>query len=168
MLKHYMKDVSSRSVLSSESSLIWNTKRTVLTQEALMVMLNCSRDLPWDVTSGHLSYFSARMQFSGYDHEFRYEVIRSAMSAYDKLRRAETKGERPLYRPRNRIRAEREKKKMEKKTNWYQRGWYESVIFVPATPGSALQKRYQEEIRKRGFRIRVVEKASVSQTSVSS
>ena len=61
MHEFYMKSVSSRSVLNSESALAWGVKRTVLTQEALRVLLNCSRELPWETKSSHLSYFSARM-----------------------------------------------------------------------------------------------------------
>ena len=37
-----------------------------------------------------------------------------------------------------------------------------SVIFVQATPKSQLQRRYQEEIKRQGFKIKVVEKAGVA------
>ena len=43
--EHYQKDVSLKSVLHAASALSWSTKRTVLTQETLRVLLNCSRDL---------------------------------------------------------------------------------------------------------------------------
>ena len=162
MHEFYMKSVSSRSVLNSESALPWGVKRTVLTQEALRVLLNCSRELPWATKSSHLSYFSARMQFSGYEHKFRSEVIRSALDAYDKLQKLETDGVRPLYRPRDWNRVERDKEHVAKKKDWYKRGGDESVIFVPATPGSKLRKKMEEEIRKRSFKIRIVEKAGVS------
>jgi hypothetical protein len=162
MHEFYMKSVSSRSVLNSESALAWGVKRTVLTQEALRVLLNCSRELPWETKSSHLSYFSARMQFSGYEHKFRSEVIRSALAAYDKLRKLETDGVRPLYRPREWNREERDKERISKKTDWYKRGGDDSVIFVPATPGSNLRKKMEEKIRKSSFKIRVVEKAGVS------
>ena len=36
------------------------------------------------------------------------------------------------------------------------------VIFVPATLNSQLQRRYQKEIKRQGFKIKVVEKASVA------
>ena len=38
----YAKDVSSKSVINAESALSWQQKRTVLTQEMLRVLLNCS------------------------------------------------------------------------------------------------------------------------------
>ena len=43
--------------------------------------------------------------------------------------------------------------------SWYLKAGYESVIFVPSTPDSILQQRYQSEVNRQGLRIRVVEKA---------
>ena len=162
MHEHYQKDVSSKSVVHAQSALPWSMKRTVLTQEVLRVLLNCSRDLPWIITAGHVSTMMARIQFSGYDHQFRYEVLNSALKAYDKLREAEVKGERPLYRPKNWEAPEREKERRKKKRNWYKRGGYESVIFVPATPKSTLRKEYEEEVKNSGLKVRIVEQAGTS------
>ena len=35
-------------------------------------------------------------------------------------------------------------------------------MFVPATPNSQLQKKYQKEVERQGFKIKVVEKAGVA------
>ena len=35
-------------------------------------------------------------------------------------------------------------------------------MFVPATPNSQLQKKYQKEIERQGFKIKVVEKAGIA------
>ena len=71
--------MSTKAVLDSRLAMAWSTKRTVLTQEALRIMLNCSRELPWERTAAHLTHFSARMQYSGYEHSFRTEVIKSTL-----------------------------------------------------------------------------------------
>ena len=42
----YMKNVSSKSVISVMSELPWSLKRTVLTQEVLRILLNCSKAIP--------------------------------------------------------------------------------------------------------------------------
>ena len=55
-------------------------------------------------------------------------------------------------------RDERGVEKTGKRDDWYKRGGDEAVIFVPATPGSQLQKKYQSEIRKQGYKIKVGEK----------
>ena len=45
---HYTKDVSFKIVISAKSALPMSTKCTILRQEAFRVLLNCSRDLPWE------------------------------------------------------------------------------------------------------------------------
>ena len=56
--------------------------------------------------------------------------------------------------------------KMEKAVGWYMRGGYESLIFVPSTQNSLLQRRYQAEIDRPGIKIRIVEKAGRSLKSL--
>ena len=36
------------------------------------------------------------------------------------------------------------------------------MMFVPATPGSVLMKKYKNEVQKSGIKIRIVEKAGIS------
>ena len=48
MYEFHSKSVASKAVINARSALNWNTKRTVLTQEVLRVLLNCSRLLPWE------------------------------------------------------------------------------------------------------------------------
>ena len=88
-----------------------STKRTVLVQEGLRILLNFSRDLPWKNKTKHLDNLSLRMQYSGYQKKFRYEVINSAYKAYKTLLGKETAGERPLYRDREWNKIERRKQK---------------------------------------------------------
>ena len=145
--EHYAKDVSSKMVINANSALPMNVKRTVLTQEALRVLLNCSRDLPWENKREHLNQISLRMQFSGYTKEFRYHVMASAIKAYNNLLQKEIKGERPLYRNRDWNTVNRRKQKELKKKEWYKEGGYDSVIFIQATHRSALRKRYEQIIK---------------------
>ncbi|KAL9967386.1 hypothetical protein ACROYT_G025597 [Oculina patagonica] len=96
----YYKDVSSRSVINARSALAWNCKRTILTQEVLRIFLNCSRELPWETVVAHVNHMMLRLQYSGYDRKFRTEVVRSALTAYNRLIELDASGETPLYRPR--------------------------------------------------------------------
>ena len=57
-------------------------------------------------------------------------------------------------------RGTRPRKREEEEQLPYKKGGNEVVIFVPATPKSQLQRRYQKEIKRQGFRIKVVEKLS--------
>ena len=147
---------------NAESALSGQQKRTVLTQEMLRVMLNCSVDVPWEHVAREASNMVCRMQFSGFSTKFRYEVVDSALRAYDEIHRKVEQGERPLYRSYDWEREERDREKKEKRLGWYKRGGYDSVIFIQSTPGSELKRRFQAEVDRSGLRIRVVEKAGRS------
>ena len=71
-------------------------------------------------------------------------------------------GEEPMYRPRGWRSEERARKKWEKKEAWYKKSGCESVIFVPATPRSELKRRYEEEIKKTRYSIKVVEQSGLT------
>ena len=157
--EYYQKTVASKMVVHARSSLPWNTKRTVLTQEVLRILLRCSPELPWSTVKGHVETYMKRMQFAGYTPKFKGEVVRSAMKAYRKLVDMERQGVQPLYRPKNWKRVERQKERRKKKTNWFKRGGDLSVVFVPATPGSELKRRYEKCIKESGVGIKVVEKS---------
>ena len=120
-------------------------------------MKNCSRDLPWAEVCQHLNEMMKRLQFSGYDKKFRYEVITSAMKAYQIMKEKDRTGERPLYRKKSWRRSERRKEKDNRKRNWFRKGGYESVIFVPCTPEAELMKKLRENIGKTNMKIKVIE-----------
>ena len=49
--------------------------------------------------------------------------------------------------------------KIEKGKNWYNSDKYESVLFIPATPESELQKKIQKKLRETSIKMKVVEKS---------
>ena len=157
--EYYHKEVASRAVISARSAVPWQAKRTILTQEILRVLRNCSRLLPWSEVCAHVETYLARMQYSGYSKRFRTEVVRSALHAFDRMLEKDKDGEVPLYRPRGWNEVERAKGRRAKKGDWFKRGdqGNESVVFVPATPGSELRRRYQKVIEDSKVRIAVAE-----------
>ena len=90
LYEHYMKSMASRLLVHRQSAMSIQSKRTILTQQCLRVMLNCSEHVDERIRNDHLSYFMARMQSSGYDHEFRLEVLKSAKRAYSKMKEKES------------------------------------------------------------------------------
>ena len=74
LYEHYEKEMTTKNVIHATSAIPKKTKRTVLTQDALRIMLHCSRYLPWETVLGHLNKLMMKMQYSGYDKKFRYEV----------------------------------------------------------------------------------------------
>ena len=88
----FSKDVSSKCVIGARSAIPWNSKRTILTQEVLRILLKSCTDLPWETVVGHLEQMMARMQYSGYDKKFRIEVLRSALKAYESIQKLDASG----------------------------------------------------------------------------
>lgn len=142
MHEFYSKEVASKAVVHQRSALSKQCKRIIMTQEVPRVLLNCSRLLPWEQTVSHVNSMVVRMQYSGYDQQFRYEVVRSAIDAYRRILAMDQQGIRPFYREKEWKKAERESEKKKKKRTWYKAGnkIFSSVIFVPATPESELKK----------------------------
>ena len=84
LYEFYEKEISSKWVLHANSALPQETKRTILTQQVLRIFLNCSKDLPWEHSVKHGNEMMKKLQFSGYNKKFRYEVMDSAIKAYGK------------------------------------------------------------------------------------
>ena len=162
----YYKDVFSRSVVNARSVLPWNCKRTILTQEVLRILLNCSRELPWETVVAHVNHMMLRLQYAGYDQKFRTEVVRSALNAYNRLIELDASSETPLYRPRQWRKLDRAREKRRKREIWYIKEGFDTMIFVPATPGSQLKHRYMREIKETGFKVRVVEQSGTTLKSM--
>lgn len=115
MHEFYSKEVASKAVVHQRSALSKQCKRIIMTQEVLRVLLNCSRLLPWEQTVSHVNSMVVRMQYSGYDQQFRYEVVRSAIDAYRRILAMDQQAIRPLYREKEWKKAERESEKKKKK-----------------------------------------------------
>ena len=77
------------------------------------------------------------------------------------LKKAET-GERPLHRNREFEREKRIEDKENKPHNWYkQNGQFESLMVIPATPGSILKKIFEEKAKLAGLKIKIVERSGM-------
>ena len=162
LYEHYEKEMTTKAVIHAKSALSMQTKRTVLTQEVLRILLHCSEYIQWENVCAHINAFMKKMQFSGYTQSFRYNVVNSALNAMKLIKEKEALGIRPINRPKEWRRQEREQEKQEKKRSWYKSGGFDSVLFVPSTPGGKLKRLYQGEIMKSGLRIKVVEKTGAT------
>ena len=158
MHEFYCKDVSSKNVVNFRSAFPDKMKRTILTQEIIRILVNCSRNLKWESVCKHIEFYSAKMQLSGYKKNFRAQVVKSALHAYDKMLQKDKQGIEPLHRNRNWKRIERIKNKRSKKENWFKgKENNEIVIFVPTTPKSELKKRLKKVIDNAAVKINISE-----------
>ena len=99
------------------------------------------------------------MQASGYNQEHRYNVLKSAFNAYNKIKEDDINGIRQMYRKTTWNNIERRAERKHKRNNWF--GNYDTVLFVSATPQSELKRLYEDEIRKRKMKIKVVERSGI-------
>ena len=76
MYEFYSKEMASKAVINARSALSWSTKRTVLTQEVLRVLLNCSKLLPWERRVKNVNEMVLRMQYLRYSEKFSCEVVK--------------------------------------------------------------------------------------------
>ena len=159
----YHKEIASKAVTHANSATNMQSKRNILTAEVMRVLLRCSPLLEWSQTAAHVSEMMKRIQHAGYGQTFREQITKSALNKYKIMLQKDKNNECPLYRNKEWKRTEREIKKRENKNNWFKKGdkktETKSVLFVPATPNSKLQKIYKEIIKKHQIEIKVIEKA---------
>ena len=105
MHKHYSKPMSSKLCVQVESAISDRDIRTINTQELIRCLRNCHEDLPKEEVDQIKSEFMKKLQNSGYDSKYRLEVLKSAEKGLQKQKEAELKGETPMYRPREELKA---------------------------------------------------------------
>ena len=147
---HYMKDVSTRAVINNRSSHPIEMKRNVMVNEVMRILRNCNEYCPWKEVTEHISYFMKRLQFSGYDHQFRYDVTKAAL----KRHKAITSN--------NRDRGT-QKQNATSKNNWYQKNDdADAVMFVQATKDGQLKKELQRCADRNKLKLKMIEKVDNS------
>ena len=95
-----------------------------------------------------LDHYMQKLFNSGYDQQFRTEILLSVIKAFHNILGKHERGEKPLHRDRDFQKEERRRTKNNKIKSWYRKnGQYDSVMFVPLTPGSVLKHRIQERLQ---------------------
>ena len=151
LYKFYKKPMASPLVMMKDSALPENIKRSSLIQEVVRRLRNTKRSLPWDLKAEILSEFSNSMKLSGYPENYRQNIIKSGIEAFEKICDESDTGGTPLYRPRGYKQKERRKKKLMTKTSWYRPE--DAVGFYPVTPGGELAKEIKKIVDEEGGRI---------------
>ena len=120
-------------------------KQSVLVNDVCRVIENCSERL--EGVSGrdvHVNHYMRRMQFSGYNEEQRYDVVKKAMKKYEEKKKISKTGQ---------------NSRKGKNGTWYlEGGKTETVMFVDSTPGEVLKKKIERVVKKYKMKIKVVER----------
>ena len=162
MHKYYEKECCNNFVIGDKSAMAESARRTTLVQEGLRRMLNTSRDFEPAVWSEIMEDFVVKMYRSGYNRRFRSQVVHGSLAAYQCRLRQADEGSRPLFRPREYRREEREEAKLLKEGSWFKKGSEQeakAVIFVTATPASELARSITRRLREAKVPVRVAEKS---------
>ena len=160
--EYFEKKTTNSRVILASSALPWRTKETILVNEAVRRLRNTSTKLGPAVQDKHLTKFMAKLQRSGYDDVFRANVIKRAKSIYSLQVDRDVKGIKPLYRSRKQIENDR-LTNPKSKSEWWKKDSqpFNTVIFVPPTPGGKLAKMLREKEKQLGenskIRIKILE-----------
>ena len=170
VFQHYEKPTASKSIMHALSAQSVSCRNSVHTQELLRRMLNSSPQLDWRTcVAPVLSEYMLRMMRSGYPEKYRLDTLSRALRIYDDMVQKDLEGTRPLYRPKDWNRAERQKAKQKKRYEWSTRGGFIAPIFVPPTPNSELAnslKVIAESEAEAGVHFKIVETGGLSIKSV--
>ena len=164
--KFYKKPISSNKVIMAKSALPTNVKRASLTEGVIRRLRYTDRSLPWSEVTEILSEYSNELRLSGYDENFRAEIIQAGLTGFRRQCVASDSGVgTPLFRSRYYERQRRVRKKLISSEAWF-RSNSDVIGFIPASPGGALvkgiQKIVKEEGEKIGIKIRVSEQSGTS------
>ena len=166
---HYEKPMATKSVLHSKSAHPEACKRSVHTQEVLRRLLNCSRELDWkEEVAPVASEYMYRMKLAGYREKYRKGILKGALKIYKEKIEADRQGHRPIFRPKDWKREERDREKANKRKEWATKRGHTAPIFVPATPGGKLakaMKRVADQEASEGIHFNIVEKCGMRMKS---
>ena len=166
LYEHYRKPMANMLLMLEKSAIPAKMKRNVLTQEVVTIRRNIHPDLPWETTAKHLNNFNQRMRLSGYDENYRYQIIKSGVEGFDKMLEKEANEGVPINKPRTYEDDQRQKKKYSKKKNWFRKGGFDVPLFVPHTPGGELARRMRlkeaQNNQGRKIRLKIIEKSGIT------
>ena len=80
MHEYYCKEVRTKALINARSALSWKMKMNILVNQAVKIMTNTNRALPWETTCIHLNRMMLKIQYSGYNKKTRYEILQSALA----------------------------------------------------------------------------------------
>ena len=170
--KFYVKPMNTPFTILSRSAHSWQIKRSTLTQEGVRRLLNTSPNAPSQVFNQIMTDWDQKMNVSGYDINFRANVIKSAVQIYTHKVTQSNNGGRPLYRPAGWEATERDLEKLVKRQTWYSGKGNErnlAPLIIDPTPSGNLENNInqilKESARLTGIRIKMCQRGGTKVSS---
>ena len=142
----YKKSMSSKFLILKRSAVSNSTKRNAVFQEGIRRLMNCSPDLSWTQKAAHLSLFSHSMMISGYDMQFRRQIIKGVIQRYKQIEDQVNEGSRDWYRSRTQIKDDKLKKGGNNASTWHLKGDVRQTLQMPITPSGMLVRNVRDKI----------------------
>ena len=163
----YEKPCASKLVIPESSAHSKKMKMSVLVEEGVRRMRNCSRrlgDSDWRVRTKILEGWSMKLRRSGYPATTRHQVVKAAVERWEGMCKVEDEGGRPVHRAREWQKAARRLDKEMKVVRWHQgrEGQVSAPLIIDPTSGEMTKKmkeactKFEEET---GIRVAVRERA---------
>ena len=163
----FKKPMASRKLVQAGSAFSTAKKRSILLEEGMRRVRNCSPELSWSEKIPFLNRFSSDMRFSGHTTSFRSTILSRVLLRYEKELSNHLEGKTKLYRTRQeRLDMNREKQASSLRDTWFRKGGFTSTLTVPATPNGELaevvRKNLEQGRQPPGTRIKVLEDGGIS------
>ena len=81
----YEKPTKNPKLILADSALDSASKRTILTQECLRRLRNTKIQLGEEIRNQHLNNFMVKLKNSGYNEEYRVQILNSALKAFEQM-----------------------------------------------------------------------------------
>ena len=117
--EHYEKPCANDFVIPENSAHSKKMRMSVLVEEGLRRLRNCSRGLDAGVRRKVMKAWAMKLRRSGYPETVRHQVISEAVRKFKKMCEDEDKGGRPIHRARSWQKSARRLEKERKKTTWH-------------------------------------------------
>lgn len=153
--------MANRKVVQAKSAFSTGVKRSILVEEGMRRLRNCSPELNWPRKIKFLNTFSSDLKYSG------QTVLKRVVGRYKAELSNHLEGRKKMFRTRE----ERElddggKRGMNQKDTWFRKDGATSTITVPVTPNGVLADRVRKNLlqgrQPAGTKTKVVEDGGTS------
>ena len=162
MNQFYKKTMTSRKLVQARTAFSTSKKRSILVEEGMRRLRNCSPNLCWTKKAYFLNVFTSDMKFSGHSTSFRATVLKKVLNKYLVEISNHLEGKKRMYRSRQERQTMKEASKVDKQRDtWFRAGGATSTLTVPATPDGILADEIRKNLCKgrqpQGTQTRVIE-----------
>ena len=149
IVKHgfYSKPMSNPFVIMYNSAIPNSTKQSSLLQEGLRRIRNMGQNVPNLEKISVLNKFMNSLMISGYDHQYRYHMLRGILNREREIEEQILSGHRRRYRNRDQIQEQKNSSMGKYANTWFLSGKNQNTLKVQGAPESALLESLRKPLK---------------------